>query len=119
MIETVEAVITEDEPRVDRQGRKILEPGRWRELIEDYESSGLTQVEFARREGIKYHTFVAHLGRHRRAGKKKLVKARFLEARLPGAVAIRLEATLANGMLVRGDNPEALARLIGALEKQG
>jgi len=118
MIETVEAVVAEDEPRVDTKGRKILEESRWRELIGRYESSGLTQVQYARREGVKYHTFVARLGRHRRAGKKKLVKARFLEARLPGAPAIRLEATLANGMLLRGDNPEALARLIRALEKQ-
>jgi len=77
----------------------------------------LTQVAFARREGIKYHTFVAHLGRHRRAGKKKLVKARFLEARLPGAAGMRLEITLPCGILARGDDPEALARLIRALER--
>jgi len=116
MIETIDAVVTEDEPKVDTQGRKILEEGHWRDLIERYESRGLTQVQFARREGIKYHTFVARLGRHRRGGPKKVVKAKFLEARLPTAPEIRLEATFASGLVVRGDNPEALARLIRALQ---
>ena len=116
MIETIDAVVTEDEPKVDTRGRKILEEGRWRDLIERYESSGLTQVQFARREGIKYHTFVARLGRHRRAESKKVVRAKFVEARLPTAAVIRLEATLSCGLLVRGDNPEALARLIRALQ---
>lgn len=116
MIETIDAVVTEDEPKVDTQGRKILEEGRWRELFKCYESSGLTQLQFARREGIKYHTFVARLGRHRRAGSKKVVRAKFLEARLPSAPAVRLEATLPCGMSVRGDSPEALARLIRALQ---
>ena len=116
MSETIEAVLADDEPRIDKRGRKILDEGRWRELIECYESSGLTQVQFARREGIKYHTFVARLGRHRRRGAKKVVKAKFLEARLPTAPEIRLEATFASGLVVRGDNPEALARLIRALQ---
>ena len=116
MSETIEPVIAEDEPKVDTQGRKILDEGRWRDLIERYESSGMTQVQFARREGIKYHTFVARLGRHRRAGSKKVVKAKFLEARLPTAPEIRLEATFASGLVVRGDNAQALARLIRALQ---
>ena len=116
MSETIEPVIAEDEPKVDTQGRKILDEGRWRDLIERYESSGMTQVPFARREGIKYHTFVARLGRHRRAGSKKVVKAKFLEARLPTAPEIRLEATFASGLVVRGDNAQALARLIRALQ---
>jgi hypothetical protein len=116
MIETIDAVITEDEPKVDTQGRKILDEGRWRDLILRYESSGLTQVQYARREGIKYHTFVARLGRHRRGGPKKVVRAKFLEARLPSAPTPRLEATLPCGVLVRGDSPEALARLIRALQ---
>lgn len=117
MTETIEAVIADGEPKVDTHGRKILEEGRWRELILRYESSGLTQVQFARREGIKYHTFVARLGRHRRAGRKKVVKAEFLEARLPSAPAVRLEVTLPCGLVARGDDAQALARLIRALEK--
>ena len=115
MSETIEAVLAEDQPKIDTQGRKILEEGRWRELIESYESSGLTQVQFARREGVNYHTFVARLGRHRRAGSKKVVKAKFLEARLPTAPAVRLEVTLPCGMVARGDDAQALARLIRAL----
>jgi len=117
MSEPIEAVIADDEPKVDTKGRKILEESRWRDLIEQYESSGLTQVQFARREGIKYHTFVARLGRHRRGGSKKVVKAKFLEARLPTAPAVRLEVTLPCGMVARGDDAQALARLIRALEK--
>ena len=117
MNETVEAVVTEDEPRVDTKGRKILEESRWRELIDRYESSGLTQVQYARREGVKYHTFVARLGRHRRGGEKKVARTKFLEASLPRASSVRLEITLPCGILARGDDPEALARLIRALEK--
>jgi hypothetical protein len=117
MTETIEAVVTEDEAKVDVHGRKILNEGCWRDLILRYESSGLTQVQFARREGIKYHTFVARLGRHRRGGGKKVVKAKFLEARLPTAPAVRLEVTLPCGMVARGDDAQALARLIRALEK--
>ena len=117
MTETIEAVLADDEPKIDKRGRKILDEGRWRELIECYESSGLTQVQFARREGIKYHTLVARLGRHRRAGRKKEIKTKFLEARLPTSPAVRLEVTLPCGMVARGDDAQALARLIRALEK--
>jgi hypothetical protein len=116
MSETIETVLADEGLKRDNQGRRILEDARWEELIEQYQTSGLTQAQFARREGIKYYTFVGRLGRHRRAGGKKVVKAKFLEARLPSAPAIRLEVTLPCGMLVRGDSPEALARLIRALQ---
>jgi hypothetical protein len=36
-------------------------------LLAAYETSGLTQKEFARREGVRFPTFTAWLVRHRRA----------------------------------------------------
>ena len=116
MSETIEAVVADEGSKRDTRGRRILEGAHWQELIEQYEASGLTQAQFARREGIKYYTFVGRLGRHRRAGKTKVVKAKFLEARLPSAPAVRLEVTLPCGMVARGDDAQALARLIRALQ---
>ncbi|MEZ5276504.1 MAG: hypothetical protein R3F07_09010 [Opitutaceae bacterium] len=116
MSETILTEITDGEPKRDTRGRQILHSSAWSELIERYESSGMTQVQFARHEGVKYHTFVAQLGRHRRAGRKAQPGPRFLEARLPTAPAIRLEVTLVCGMVVRGDEVESLARLIRLLE---
>jgi len=51
------------------------------------------------------------------AGKTKVIKAKFLEARLPSAPAVRLEVTLPCGMVARDDDAQALARLILSLEK--
>lgn len=116
MGEVIEAVLDEEGTKRDTRGRKIHEESYWAELIERYLASGMTQAQFARREGIKYHTLVGRLGRHRRKSARAALKQKFLEARLPTAPEVRLEATFANGLVVRGDNPEALARLIRALE---
>tara|TARA_Y100000815_G_scaffold189316_1_gene172818 strand:+ start:109 stop:291 length:183 start_codon:yes stop_codon:yes gene_type:complete len=57
MSETIDAVFADEGSKRDIRGRRILEEAHWRELIEQYEASGLTQAHFARREGIKYYTF--------------------------------------------------------------
>ena len=116
MSETILTEITDEQPKRDTRGRQILDARAWSELIERYEVSGMTQAQFARHEGVKYHTFVAQLGRHRRGGGPKGYKPQFLEARLPTAPAVHLEVTLACGMVVRGDEVESLARLIRLLE---
>lgn len=89
-------------------------------MLAGYETSGLTQKAYARREGINYHTFVAWRMQHRRAGvpkKSSPAPMRFAEVRLPPtAFPARLEVTLPNGIVVRGTEAAVIAALIKALE---
>jgi hypothetical protein len=80
-------------------------------LIAAYAQSGLTQRAFAQGEGVKYCTFAAWLGRHRR----ETGRARFAEVDL-GRAAAALEITLPDGLIVRGTDVEQLALLIGRLQ---
>ena len=115
---TITPEILSDEAKRDTRGRKLIAERRWRELVAEYEASGLTQAKFARREGLNYHTFVAWLGRCRRQSRALGPVARFVEARLPAAgVAERrgLEVLLPGGVVVRGDDAVALAALVQAL----
>jgi hypothetical protein len=116
MTQLVETEIADEGSKQDSRGRRIVDEAHWGEVIRRYQASGLTQAQFARREGIKYHTLVGRLVRHRRKNQIKLSKPKFLEARLPRAPQIRLEATLPCGLVVRGDDAESLARLIRLLE---
>jgi hypothetical protein len=115
MTQLVETEIADEGSKQDSRGRRIVDDAHWEEVIRRYQASGLTQAQFARREGIKYHTLVGRLVRHRRKNQIKLSKPKFLEARLPTAPQIRLEATLPCGLVVRGDDEESLARLIRLL----
>lgn len=49
----------------DTRGRKIATGERRAELLAAFDTSGLTQRAFARREGVNFHTFVAWLQRRR------------------------------------------------------
>ena len=114
---TITPEILSDEAKRDTRGRKLIAERRWRELVAEYEGSGLTQAKFARREGLNYHTFVAWLGRCRRQSQALGPVARFIEARVPAKVAERreLEVLLPGGVVVRGDDAVALAALVQAL----
>jgi hypothetical protein len=114
---TITPEILSDEAKRDTRGRKLIAERRWRELVTEYEASGLTQAKFARREGLNYHTFVAWLGRCRRQSRALGPVARFIEARVPAGVAERrrLEVLLPGGVVVRGDDAVALAALVQAL----
>jgi hypothetical protein len=114
-------VLGEDAKR-DVRGRKIIAEERWRELITAYAASGATQAEFARREGINFHTFIAKLARSRRQGRTGGPAAAFVEARVaatgwPGGGA--LEVQLPGGVLVRGHDPATVAALVQALGRTG
>ena len=114
----ITAEVVSEEAKRDARGRKIIAETRWRELVAQYESSGLTQAKFARREGINYSTFVAWLGRCRRS--RLMVgssSTRFVEAQLPaGNVSARqLEVVLPNGVVVRGEEIARLVALVKAL----
>ena len=117
MAELITTELADEGTKQDSRGRRIVDKAHWEGLIEQYQASGLTQAQFARREGIKYHTLVGRLGRHRRKRALKAPGPKFLEARLPTAPQVRLEATLPCGLVVRGDHPEALAQLIRLLER--
>jgi transposase len=81
-----------------------------------YEGSGLTQREFARREGVNYHTLSAWLMRKRRMkdGESKSRSVRFAELKFPGRSA-ELEVCLPGGVIVRGSDASQMASLIRAL----
>jgi transposase-like protein len=114
----ITAEVVGDEAKRDTRGRKIIAAARWRELVAQYEGSGLTQSKFARREGINYSTFVAWLGRCRRTRvMARTPSPRFIEAQLPAgnATARRLEVVLPNGVVVRGEEIATLVALIKAL----
>lgn len=99
----------------DTRGRKIATPDRRAEWLAAFETSGLTQRAFARREGINFHTFVAWRQRRRTTGAAPPA-VRFHEVRLaPGASHAALEVVLPGGMIVRGSCAAAVAELVRAL----
>lgn len=114
-MEAIEAEVLDGGKR-DGRGRKMLPEREWKRLIFEYGKSGLTQKAFARREGINVHTFVAWLGRHRKAlGTKSDLPVQFREVSLPVGRTAALEVQLPDGLVVRGSSPQALAELIRAL----
>jgi hypothetical protein len=94
----------------------------WRE-------SGLTQAEFARREGITYSSFAAWVQAERRVaeGGSRAAKpairppqrVNFTEVRLPAtagsAPSLGLEVRLPDGTVLRGGSGAELAKLVRAL----
>ena len=118
-MDTPELEICPDAAKRDERGRRIVEENERGRLLAAYAESGLTQKAFARREGINYHTFVAWLGRSRRAADADAtaqVPVRFREVALENTgTGAPLEARLPGGILVRGGEPRALAQLIRLL----
>ena len=86
MVTTLTKIITQERVR-DGRGHRLYSILRRDEIIAAYQASGLTQVAFARREGIKYSTFTAWLqGRRRTAQSTSAVPAaplRFVETSVP------------------------------------
>ena len=81
-------------------------------IIAAYERSGLTQREFASKEGIKFFTFTGWL-RSRRHRTEKRTFAEVKVAKRPGASI--LEVGLPGGAVVRGTEVESIAALVRAL----
>jgi transposase-like protein len=109
----------------DRVGRKITPAARREELVRAWQRSGLTQAEFARREGVRYPTFASWVQQARAtsgARKPATAKARFAEACLPAQVqwptsvaALTLEVRLTDGTVVRGASASEVVTLVRAL----
>lgn len=102
----------------DERGRQLRRPEEWAKLIELYDQSGLTQKAFAKREGIKYPTLVAWLGRRRQeALRADSPRTSFATLRLdaPSVARAPLEVVLPDGTRLRGDEPTQVAALVKAL----
>jgi transposase-like protein len=98
-------------------------------VVKEYEQSGLTQVQFARRSGLAYTTFAHWVQRSRREAKASMRSARacapalrpgFVEVRAvalpePALPASELSVTLPDGVVLRGCDPVGLATLLRAL----
>ncbi len=115
-MEPITTEVVDDKQRRDTRFRRIMAAERRAELLAVYDTSGLTQRAFARREGINFHTFVEWLQRRRRGGGAER-PVRFQEISLataPNAAAV-LEVMLPGGLIVRGGNAARVAELVRAL----
>jgi transposase-like protein len=104
------------EKKRDERGRRITPRSDREALVRTYEQSGLTQKAFARREGIKFATFVSWLQEVRR--REAQPKVNFTELTAPAAMtapSAALEVQLPDGTIVRGGKAEELARLLRLL----
>lgn len=118
----------DEQPR-DRKGRRRLTRERRAEVVKEYEASGLTQAEFARRAGLNKTTFSHWVQRSRREAKAKTLPAaatpRFVEVQAPASMppvmnvppsaAPELSVSFPDGVVVRGGDAVALASLVRAL----
>ena len=115
---TITAELVTTEEKRDARGRKLIGPARREAILAAYaRSSGLTQRDFAQREGVSYHTLTMWLAQRRKEippAKPPLV--RFTEVAMPAATtAVSLEVSLPGGMIVRGQDAAQVAALIKAL----
>lgn len=100
------------EAKRDERGRRITPAAEREALVRAYTESGLTQKAFAKKEGVKYPTFVAWVQEHRRRSAKP--KVGFTELTVPRAV-VPLEVQLADGTIIRGSHVEEVGRLLQLL----
>lgn len=116
---TITAELVTTEEKRDARGRKLIGPARREAILAARaRSSGLTQRDFAQREGVSYHTLTTWLARGRRneTPKAKLPAVKFTEVAMPATTtAASLEVSLPGGMIVRGQDPGQVAALIKAL----
>jgi transposase-like protein len=121
-----DTTLVETGEKRDRIGRKITPLARRAELVAAWRESGLTQAEFARREGVIYSSFAAWVQAARRnpgaavpAAKpsaRAVEKINFAEVRLPSPrLAVGLEVRLPDGTMLRGASAAELAQLVRAL----
>jgi hypothetical protein len=120
-MESIETELCVDSAKSDRKGRRIRSADEWAQILERYDASGLTQEAFSRREGIRYGTLVAWLGRRRKRGGElpttRSASSKFHELSLPAGRSPQatLEVRLTDGTCLSGSNAEELARLVRML----
>ena|SRR5258708_28163196 len=113
---TISAELVTSGEKRDARGRKLAGNARRDAILTAYDQcSGMTQRDFARSEGVSYHTLVTWLVRRRREVRpEKLPAVHFAEMAMP-ARASGLEVSLPGGVIVRGQDAAQLAALIKAL----
>jgi transposase-like protein len=115
-MEMIAAELVETGARKDSRGRRLAVREEARAAIAAYERSGMTQREFAQREGIKFHTFTSWLKRFRHADEKPA----FAQVRVakvtpkPGSTA-KLTVKMPSGLVVRGTDASQVAEQIRLL----
>ena len=115
-MEAISAEVITAEKKRDKRGHRLYDEERKRRIVEGYEKSGLTQRDYAKKEGIKYSTLVWWLHRHRHTQALARPTVRFAEVSapaLPGGCT--LEVVLADGTLLRGSRVDELAGLVHLL----
>lgn len=108
----------------DSRGRRRMSVAQRADYVRAYRESGLNQMAFAKREGLRYSTF-AHWVQKAAKGELRVSPMsssregamQFAPVQLPAAVpkTASLEVRLADGVVVRGDDVQKLAALVRAL----
>jgi len=125
-MEASEVELVETGAKRDASGRRIASEAERKRLLTEFDHSGLTQRAFAKREGIRYNTFMWWLKQRRERGKRAKAKAappvRFEEYRLPAVASspespppAPLEVCLPDGTIVRGGTSSELIAMAKAL----
>lgn len=120
-MESIETELCVDSAKSDRKGRRIRSADEWAQILERYDASGLTQEAFSRREGIRYGTLVAWLGRRRKRGgelspaKSRSAKFHELSLGAPCSPQATLEVRLPDGTCLSGPDARELAHLVRLL----
>ena len=121
-MESIEAEVCVESGKSDRQGRRIRGAAEWSCILERYDSSGLTQRAFCAREGLRFGTLVAWLGRRRKSGgllsKSGQPGPKFHElslSRPTESLNSSLEVSLPDGTVLRGSQARELAQLVQLL----
>jgi transposase-like protein len=113
-MKTLQTEVVDTGEKRDTRGRRIATAEEKAALIAAYEGSGLTQQAFANREGVKYCTFTAWLGRHRRQNAKPaFTEVSVRSSRVAGAI----EIALPDGVVVRGSDIEPLIAVVSRLRR--
>ena len=106
--------------RLDSRGRVRISKEQRRQVLSEFERSGMSAAQFAQRAGLKYSTFAAWLQRYRRRRPQKS-GVRLLEAIVAQeALTAALQVQLPGGarMELHGLSQVAIAAaLLRALEK--
>ena len=112
-METIGAELVDTGAKRDGRGRRLAVREEAQAALAAYERSGLTQREFAKRDGIKFHTFTGWLKRYRQPGGKLA----FAEVRVakPTPRSAKLTVKLPSGLVVRGTDASQVAELIRLL----
>lgn len=109
-MESIATELVDTGEKRDALGRRIVPQEQRAAMIAAYEASGLTQAEFARREGISFWSFAKWISRNR--AKARPQPAKFAEvSTLASRPSSPLEVALPNGMVIRGGDVEQLAAL--------